>query len=141
MKINLDKNYKKQILTDKFAMGISLICLVVCLFAPSFLILTSGFISLTIENELIHKLILVIAIPISIFALCIGYKNHKKILSVYLGSMGIFSLVAAIAFGEIIFGDFGEKGLTFFGSTLVIFSHFKNYQTCKKLKYCCHHEL
>mgnify|MGYP001172995079 CR=1 FL=1 len=140
MKMNLNKDHKNQILTDKFAMTMSLVCLLFCLFAPSFLILTSGFLSLTIENELIHNLILVIAIPISIFALCIGYKNHKKIISVYLGSLGIFLLVAAVTFGEIILGDFGEKGFTFAGSALVIFSHYKNYQTCKKLKYCCHHE-
>jgi len=35
-------------------------------------------------------------------------------------------------------GDFNEKVLTLMGSTIIAFSHFKNYQVCRKLDCVCH---
>jgi len=138
-KINSEKMVKSQLLTDKFAIALSFVCMVHCFFAPSILILTSGLLSFSIENEIIHKLILLTAIPISIFALCVGYKNHKLIIPVYFGSLGLFLLIGAIAFNEDYYGIYGESLLTAIGSILVISSHFINYKTCKNLNCSCHH--
>jgi hypothetical protein len=138
-KINSEKMVKSQLLTDKFAIALSFVCMVHCFFAPSILILTSGLLSFSIENEIIHKLILLTAIPISIFALCVGYKNHKLIIPVYFGSLGLFLLIGAIAFDEDYYGIYGESLLTAIGSILVISSHFINYKTCKNLNCSCHH--
>ena len=44
--------------TDKFAITVSLACAIHCLFVPSFVILSAGFLSITIDNELIHKLLI-----------------------------------------------------------------------------------
>jgi len=138
-KTNSEKMVKSQLLTDKFAIALSFVCMVHCFFAPSILILTSGLLSFSIENEIIHKLILLTAIPISIFALCVGYKNHKLIIPVYFGSLGLFLLIGAIAFDEDYYGIYGESLLTAIGSILVISSHFINYKTCKNLNCSCHH--
>ena len=138
-KINSEKMVKSQLLTDKFAIALSFVCMVHCFFAPSILILTSGLLSFSIENAIIHKIILITAIPISIFALCVGYKNHQLIVPVYFGSIGLFLLVGAIAFDENYYGNYGESVLTAIGSILVISSHFINYKTCKDLKCSCHH--
>ncbi len=138
-KINSEKMLKSQLLTDKFAIALSFVCMVHCFFAPSILIVASGLLSFSIENEIIHKIILITAIPISIFALCVGYKNHQLIVPVYFGSIGLFLLVGAIAFDENYYGNYGESVLTAIGSILVISSHFINYKTCKDLKCSCHH--
>ena len=72
---------KTQQTTDKFAITLSLVCVVHCFFFPAFVIFTSGFISLSIDNEFVHKLLIFTAVPLSIFALTLGYKNHQSIKS------------------------------------------------------------
>ena len=70
---------KTQLFTDKFAMTLSTVCLVHCLFAPSLIVLSYSAISMSVESELIHKVILLLTIPVSLLALSLGYKNHKSI--------------------------------------------------------------
>ena len=64
-------------ITDKFAAGLSIACALHCLLVPSFLIVTSGALALSIDSELIHWTILFLAIPISIYALVTGVSNHN----------------------------------------------------------------
>jgi len=45
-------------IADKFAAGLSIACALHCLLVPSFLIVTSGALALSIDNELIHWAIL-----------------------------------------------------------------------------------
>ena len=68
---------KTQLASDKLAMTISMACVAHCFFTPTFLILTSGIFSFSFDNEFVHKLIVLIAVPVSIYALSLGYKNHK----------------------------------------------------------------
>jgi hypothetical protein len=129
---------KTQLLSDKFAMTLSMVCLVHCLFAPSLIVLTYSFMATSVESELIHKLILLITVPVSIFALSLGYKNHKTINFIALGVIGLLTLVLAVVMGEGILGENGELSLTMLGSALVVLSHYKNYQICKKTNCDCH---
>ena len=131
---------RTQLTTDKFAMSLSMICLIHCLFAPSFIILTSAFLSFSYDNEFMHKMILLLAVPISIFALIMGYKNHKTISFLLIGILGLLILILAVLLGERVLGEYGEKGLTLLGSIFVTYSHFKNHQVCINLDCSCHEE-
>ena len=123
---------KEQLKTDKLAMTLSLACVAHCFLVPSFLILTSGFLSFSIDNEFIHTLILFIAAPVSTYALVLGYKNHKKTSFFVIGVTGLLILIAALL-SETMLGESLVKGLTLFGSILIIFAHFKNHQLCKEI--------
>jgi len=105
---------------------------------PSFLILTSGFLAISIDNELIHKVFLILVLPISLYALINGYKNHKVSSYLSIGIAGLWLLIFAVFFGEGVFGESTEQFLTFIGSLIVAFAHYKNYQICKKLDCSCH---
>jgi FtsH-binding integral membrane protein len=105
---------------------------------PSFLILTSGFLAISIDNELIHKVFLIIVLPVSLYALISGYKNHKISSYLYLGISGLWLLIFAVFFGEGVFGEFAEKSLTLIGSIVVAYSHYKKYQACRELACDCH---
>ena len=129
---------KSQLRTDRYAATLSFICVLHCLLAPSFFILTSGFFALSIDNEFIHNFILLLAIPISAYALISGYINHKTLNFLYIGFAGLLMLISAVLFIGILFEEFGEKALTFVGSALVIYAHFSNYQTCKSIDCSCH---
>ena len=126
-------SFNKQLKTDKFAATISLACAVHCFFVPSFFIVTSGFIFTSIDNELIHKVILLIALPVSLYALSLGYKNHNILSFLYIGISGLLALSAAVLLGESLLGEPGEKMMTLVGSILVCYAHFKNHQACKNL--------
>ena len=124
---------KTQLTTDKAAMSLSFLCVAHCFFAPSFIILSSAFASFTVDNEFVHKFILFVAVPISVYALYTGYKNHKDFSYIPIGAIGLFALVTAIILGESALGEFGEKGLTLIGSIFVAYAHLKNHQACKNL--------
>lgn len=129
---------KTQLTTDKLAMTFSLVCVLHCFFTPSFIILTSGLLAVSIDNEFIHLSILLVAIPISIFALGLGYKNHKMLSFLCIGIIGLITLTLVVFFGEAHIGEFGEKMVTLAGSIFVAYSHFKNHQVCKRLDCSCH---
>ena len=129
---------KSQYVSDKFAMGLSLACVLHCFFVPSFLILTSGMLSVSFDNEFVHKLLVLVAVPISSFALIKGYKYHKTFSFISFGILGLVALILAVVLGESNLGELGEKGLTLLGSILVAYSHFKNYKLCIELDCSCH---
>ena len=131
---------KTQLRTDKWAMTLSFVCALHCLLVPSFFILTSGFFAISIDNEFIHYFILFFAVPISSYALISGYRNHNTLKFLIFGFSGLFLLIFAVMFSGILYGEFGEKCITLLGSILVIYSHYKNYQTCKSIDCSCHEE-
>ena len=125
--------------SDKTAISLSALCLVHCLLVPSFLVFLSGYVSLSYNNELIHYAILFIAIPVSIYALITGARNHKSYRFLYLGLIGIISLILAVTLGAQMWGEVGEKALTTVGALLVAISHFKNYRLCREVECAdCH---
>ena len=128
---------KSQILSDKFAMSFSMLCLMHCLFAPALIVLSYSSLAITIESELVHKIILLLTIPISIFAITLGYKNHLNNSIIFTGISGLTILVAALLIGEKI-NENTELILTTIGSMLIIFCHYKNYKICKKINCDCH---
>jgi len=131
---------KTQKRTDKFAITVSIACAIHCLFVPSFVILSAGFLSITIDNEFIHKLLIFFVVPLSIFALHLGYKNHQTTSFFPAAITGIISLVAAVILGERLLGELGEQAITLLGSILLVFAHYQNFQTCKKLECMDCHE-
>ena len=127
-----------QVNADKASITLSLACMIHCLLMPSFLVLTSGFFALSIDNELIHKAFLIIVLPVSLYALITGYRNHKILSYFYIGTSGLWLLVFAVFFGEGVFGELAEKSLTLLGSFIVASAHYKNYKACKELDCNCH---
>ena len=121
-------------------MTLSSACAIHCFFSPTFILLTSGLFSFSFDNESVHYLILLIAVPVSLYALISGFMNHKTAYLLTVGIFGIFVLLLAVALGESIMGELGEKTLTLIGSLLVVYSHFKNHQACKELDCSCHDE-
>ena len=127
-----------QVNADKASITLSMACMIHCLLMPSFLVLTSGFFALSIDNELIHKAFLIIVLPVSLYALITGYRNHKTLSYFYLGTSGLWLLVFAVFFGDGVFGELAEKSLTLLGSIIVASAHYKNYKACKELDCSCH---
>ena len=124
-------------ITDKFAAGLSIACALHCLLVPSFFIITSGALSLSIDNELIHWVILFLAIPVSVYALVTGVINHNDYIVFLVGIAGL-SVLTATALSESILTETAVIIFTLIGSALVVNAHTKNFQLCKELDCDCH---
>ena len=101
---------------------------------PSFFIATSGLVSLSIDNEFVHSIILFIAVPVSLFALLLGLENHKSKLIFLIGVLGLVVLLGAFLFAKTFFGENEEILFTVLGSMMVIYAHYQNHQTCKEIQ-------
>ena len=132
---------KTQQNSDKIAMTLSMLCVIHCFFVPSFLILGAGYLSFAIDNEFVHKAIVLLALPISIFALGLGYKNHKETSYFIIGITGLMLLLSAVLFSDTLFGEAGERTLTLIGSMIVAYAHYKNHSICKQIECDCHDNL
>tara|TARA_B100001989_G_C24478657_1_gene433201 strand:- start:390 stop:791 length:402 start_codon:yes stop_codon:yes gene_type:complete len=123
--------------TDKFAAGLSIACALHCLLVPSFLIVTSGALAISIDNELIHWAILFLAIPISLYALLTGASNHKSY-AVFLVGLAGLGVLTSTALSESYLTETHVIVFTLIGSILVVSAHMKNFQLCKELDCDCH---
>ena len=125
---------KAQLRSDKVAASLSMVCVIHCFFAPSLLIFSYSFLSFSLESELVHYLILGTAVPISLLALFLGFKNHQTYSFFYIGIVGLTLMTLAVILGESNVGEFGERFLTTMGSLIVAFAHFQNHRACKNLE-------
>ena len=123
--------------TDKLAAGLSIACALHCLLVPSFLIVTSGAIALSIDNEFIHWAILFLAIHISTYALFTGVSNHNNFAVFLLGILGL-GVLTATALSESFLTETRVIIFTLIGSAFVVYAHMKNFQLCKELDCDCH---
>ena len=124
-----------QALTDKLAIGLSLMCAIHCLAITSLLALLPSVVALPLENEAFHLWMVVAVLPSSAYALTLGCKQHKRYQLVILGSIGLTLLVLALALGEERIGEFWEKILTVFGAGFVASGHWFNFRLCQEQKH------
>ena len=127
-----------QKVSDKVSIGISALCLLHCLLFPSFMVLLSSFISVSLNSELIHYMLLFLVVPVSSFALIVGLNNHKNSFIFFIGLLGLAILVSALLIELPITIISGEILLTIIGSILITSSHYKNYKLCDHLECDCH---
>ena len=125
---------KAQMTSDKLAISLSAACVIHCLFAPTLIIFAYSFLSFSVESELVHFIILMLALPISALALILGYRNHKVLSFLMIGIVGLSLMLLAVLLGE----GTSEKVLTVIGSCSVAYAHYKNHKVCKELECNCH---
>ena len=117
-----------QQISDKAAIGLSALCLVHCIFLPFLLVLippVSGLMAL--DDEAFHVWLLFAVVPISIFALMMGYFHHRNRRVFLIGAVGLALLTFAALAGHDILGESGEVVLTVIGSLIIAFSHLRNF--------------
>jgi len=79
-----------------------------------------------LDNEAFHKWLLIAVIPISLYALTLGCKKHKRNQLFTLGVIGLAFLILAVVIG----GEVIEKVLTLMGAAIIAFAHLRNYRLC-----------
>ncbi|MGB2217627.1 MAG: MerC domain-containing protein [Porticoccaceae bacterium] len=127
-----------QTLSDKTAISLSIICALHCLALPSLLVMLPSLTALNLADEVVHLWMLAAVIPISIYALTMGCRKHKRLGIVALGLVGITTLIAAALLGHDVLGETGEKIIVTTGAFIIAISHWQNHQLCRRLDCECH---
>lgn len=121
---------------DRFAIALSSLCAIHCIALP----IAASFIPLlmpTIDHGnsthefWFHQFILIIILPVSLFALFTGYRCHKKTVPLIFGGIGLIILLTVALFAELlishqIINHTGETVLTVIGGIVHATGHFLN---------------
>lgn len=129
-----------QFSADKLAITLSIVCALHCMAVPFLLVLLPSFAALNLDNEMFHFWMVCAVIPISLFSLTIGCKQHKYYRLMIIVLLGLTLLVIAVALGEHVLGEAWEKTLTMAGSAIIVYGHFRNFKMCQTQgNGRCHH--
>jgi len=125
-----------QALTDKTAISLSLLCAIHCLLFPIAVVSIPSLAALPLEGETFHLWLLAGVIPISLYALSMGCKQHQRYHVLPIGLAGLFCLIAALILGERFNSELIEKSLTILGAIIIAISHLKNFRLCQQATTC-----
>jgi len=125
-----------QVLSDKAAISLSLLCSIHCLAIPLLVVLLPSIVALPLEGETFHLWMLYAVVPISAYALTMGCKSHKRYRVLLLGGLGLLILAATALAGHAILGEMWEKIFTVLGTSIMAVGHFWNYRLCQHHANC-----
>ncbi|XWK91732.1 MAG: MerC domain-containing protein (plasmid) [Phormidium sp.] len=128
--LEFQKRIQKRL--DQVAIAFSGLCTIHCLLTPVLFIFFPVLSSTFVTGEDFHYLFLWFVLPVSLFALLLGYFRRRDKMALLLGAIGLSQLVAAAIFGNGFFSEFSEVVVTSLGSLILITGHIRNYQLC-----CC----
>ena len=95
---------KKQF-SDKLSICLSLCCILHCIALPVIILMIPSFASLWINNEKVHVILVLFAVPISLFAMAKSLRIHHNYKCISLAIMGLSFLVIAIFMHDINLGS------------------------------------
>jgi hypothetical protein len=109
---------------DRWAIGLSALCLVHCLAIPVTLLALPLFAHELISHQsFVHWLLLVLALPLSAFALLRGYRRHRYLPVVVAGVIGISTMFVGVAH---LGGLELELPLSIAGALCLVYAHVQN---------------
>ena len=95
---------KKQF-SDKLSICLSLCCILHCIALPAIILMIPSFASLWINNEKVHVILVLFAVPISLFAMAKSLRVHHNYKCISLAVIGLSLLVGALFMHDINFGS------------------------------------
>lgn len=132
--------FLKNIYYDKFAIGLSLLCTLHCLAMPLLILILPTVSAVFLADEGFHFYMVMMVLPISSFALWVGYNQHHSFKILLQGLTGLIILSITVFLGHEQLGEVAEKLLTLLGSSFICYSHYLNYKMCQQQEHCdCHY--
>ena len=125
-----------QAISDKTAMGLSLLCATHCLVMPLAVVLLPSVAALSLDDEAFHLWMLMAVLPFSGYALTMGCTKHKRYRLLLIGAAGLLVLGTAAFLGHETLGDAWERLLTLIGAGIIALGHLWNYRLCRRQDDC-----
>jgi hypothetical protein len=95
-----------------------------CLALP-LIVLGVPFLAQYAETHL-HYQVLVLVVPLSVFALAVGYRRHRNLRIVAGGALGMLLLIVGATVAHTQLGLAADRVFTVFGSLVLASAHFFN---------------
>lgn len=133
-----NKSITAAVLWDRFGIGVSGICAIHCLVFPGIISILPLFGAVTVVDEWLHPLFIVLLAPAVYFA--IRRSHYDKKISILL-STGFILVLFGWLLGHFWLGFMTEVILTVSGSIILIIGHWLNYRhhrTCKNSRHNHH---
>ncbi len=109
---------------DRFAILLSSLCLLHCLFIPVIVVLAPAFSSVVLGTETtVHWIFMALAVPTSCWALLRGYRRSHKRVGLTAGLVGLVVMFLGVSH---LFNPALEVPLTVIGVSLVVVAHVLN---------------
>lgn len=128
----------KTAIADKTAVGLSFVCAIHCLAMPILVTVLPALSGLPFADESFHFWMILAVIPISVYALSLGCKKHKRYRFLIIGFVGLTFMGSAVILGHDYLGEMGEKTLTVIGVVIVAIGHMLNFRSCQHEDNCSH---
>lgn len=112
---------------DTLAVAFSGLCLAHCLFAPLLLTVFPFFADSLFADEDAHRWLLLLIVPVSLFALRGGFMRHHDRQVLIYATIGLGLLTLSALAGVEHLGNLPEKAVTTLGGLVLAFAHIRNY--------------
>ena len=112
---------------DTLAVAFSGLCLAHCLFAPLLLTVFPFFAGSLFADEDAHRWLLLLIVPVSLFALRGGFRRHHDRQVLIFATIGLGLLTLSALAGVEHLGNLPEKAVTTLGGLVLAFAHIRNY--------------
>jgi hypothetical protein len=113
---------------DRFAVLLSLACMIHCLAIPLLAAVLPIVGGALLPDREFHWVMLGLVLPASLWALTSGCRRHRRLRVAAIGSAGLGVLIGVALFGHTLFGPTGERLATSAGAVLVAVAHVLNYR-------------
>ncbi len=125
-----------QLLLDKGSIALSVACGVHCLALPVITVMSPALIGYAIADEVFHQWLAFAVLPLSVVALTMGCRQHRRASVVLTGLAGLLIILLTVMFGHDVLGETGEKIATVIGASTIAIAHFRNYRLCQQQHEC-----
>ncbi len=126
----MDNSSRRRVLLDKIAVGLSGLCLLHCLLLP-FIVAFLPFLG-QLDNDHMHKELLLFVIPVSVIALTVGFRRHGQASVIFWGAFGLVILIVGALIVHDLYGLMADRAMTVAGSFVLAFTHYRNFRLAKK---------
>jgi hypothetical protein len=109
---------------DKAAIALSGLCLLHCLALPFLIVLLPFLNEVAIDRW--HAPMLLVVIPVSVFAFTIGFRRHRNRGVIAVGAAGILLLVIGGTLAHYFLGLAADRIFTLSGAGVLAVAHYRN---------------
>lgn len=128
----MPKSAASDALTDRIAVLLSGLCILHCLALP-LLIVSTPFVA-SLAGSHWHAPMLIIVVPVSVFAIVMGYRRHgNKAIPAY-GALGLLLLIVGGTLAHNWYGETADRVLTITGSIVLALVHWRNSRLVRHLR-------
>ncbi|MBH79787.1 MAG: hypothetical protein CMQ49_04660 [Gammaproteobacteria bacterium] len=133
----IDSSFARTI-ADGLGVTGSTLCALHCIAVPALMLLGTTIPASLSNDEFFHVALLWVLLPTAIFAFGLGCWQHRDILVLALGLIGLLGIsLAAIVLHDLL-GESGERVVTLLSAGFLVAAHYRNFKLCRAES--CDHE-